>query len=412
MDMTVLDARNLSVTLNDVNILTDVSMHLEKGEFLGVIGPNGAGKSTFLKAIRGIVPTEEGEVTLLGQDINQMAEKEIARKLAFMQQSVQIGFGFTAEEVVTSARYPYLAWWENEGEEDKKIVEECMRFTGVYQMKDKVVNQLSGGERQRVLLAKVLAQETPIIFLDEPTASLDLVYQEEIFRYCRKLTESGKTIVMICHDLTMAARFCSRLMLIAKGKVQADGKPEDVLTAECLYHAFGIKSVVYRNPVSGNLDIYSYEKEENSNPHRLPAFICGSDVETGKIIRRLYELDVSMRLGIVSRNSVAAYCAEVFEIPFIVLEDVIDKEEVHNHVTGTVAFCYGTSGKKEWEQQFNQVKHADRVYFLFSEVKPYCTEEELEYLSVQRNKGNWISIPYEEAITREYEVNEQNDLRK
>lgn len=402
MSKTVLEAKNISVTLNDIHILHDISMHLEEGEFLGIIGPNGAGKSTLLKAIRGIVSATYKEITLLGRPLESMTEKEIARELAYMQQDVHIGFGFTAEEIVLSARYPYLAWWENESEADKQIVEKCMKFTGVYELRDKVVNQLSGGERQRVLLAKVLAQETPIIFLDEPTASLDLVYQEEIFRYCKKLTETGKTIVMICHDLTMAARFCSRLMLIAKGKVYADGNPEQVLTAENIRDTFGLQSIVYRNPVSGHLDIYSYEKETLPLERCKPALICGSSVELGKIIRELYALNVPMRMGAVPQDSVAAYCADVFGIPYISNEGTANEKTQRNCVEESVAFCYGLQSRDEWEQRQKELNHATRVYYSSAEVFPYCTQEEKNSLVSSEMKHKWIDMPLSMAVAHEY----------
>ncbi len=348
----ILRANNISVTLNDTRILENLDMTLTRGEFVGIIGPNGAGKSTFLKAVRGIVPKSSGEVWIGERQIGELTEKEIAKQLAFMQQDMQIGFGFTAEEVVLSARYPYLAWWENEGQEDRRIAEKCMHFTGVYHLRDKMISQLSGGERQRVLLAKILAQQTDIIFLDEPTASLDLVYQEEIFRYCRELTQSGKTIVMICHDLTMAARFCSRLLLIAKGQIVAEGKPADVLTAENIRKGFGLNALVYENPVSGELDIYTLEKNRENRP--LPqVYVEAAGPTFCALVRSLYG-KADIYAPVLSDDTLAAYCAEVFGVH---IGKYPPGEET------SYAFIYDTAGRIIEGSSWGQWHKFSKVYF-------------------------------------------------
>lgn len=381
----VLTAEHISVTLGGREIIHDISFHLQRGEFVGIIGPNGAGKSTLLKAIRGIYHAGAGEVTLLGKDLQQMKEKEIARELAYMQQDVQIGFGFTAEEIVLSARYPYLSWWENEGEEDRKIVEECMRFTGVYTLKDKAVQQLSGGERQRVLLAKVLAQQTPIIFLDEPTASLDLVYQEEIFRYCCRLTEAGKTVVMICHDLEMSARFCSRLVLIADGRIHADGKPTEVLTQENLQAAFGLQSVVYRNPLTDNLNIYSYEGNTTGAPFAAAA-VCGDGAAAMRILRALHNSGIPVLLGGAAPDSLVAYGAEAFGVT--------------RQQSGTdlaAAFCYGIHSRSAWAAAYPVLARAQRVYFSRAETEDYWSATEAALIQEKLAAGSWQDCSAEQA---------------
>ncbi len=398
MGREILQATDISVTLNDTAIIHKASLRLQEGEFVGVIGPNGAGKSTLLKAIRGIVSRIGGDVVLQGKPLEQYAEKEIARELAFMQQDMHVGFGFTAEEVVLTSRYPYLAWWENEKKDDYRIVEECMRFTGVYHLRDKIVNQLSGGERQRVLLAKVLAQETPIIFLDEPTASLDLVYQEEIFRYCRSLTERGKTIVMICHDLTMAARYCSRLVLLAQGAICADGKPEEVMTAENLVNTFGLHSIVYRNPISGYLDLYTYEKRGAVQDTQavVGAVVCGEGEEAAQLLRTLYVRGVPFEVAPAAKNSVAAYRASVFGVPVRSAENCLASEDVGRP---TVLFGYGIQCEAEWQWFLRMSKQAVRVY-CDAETAERFVHAEADKSVIQQEK--WHVLSSEEALQREY----------
>ncbi len=398
MSLEILQATGVSVVLNNNRIIKDATLRLEKGEFVGILGPNGAGKSTFLKAIRGIVPRVSGEVVLQGKKLEAYTEKEIARELAFMQQDMHVGFGFTAEEVVLTSRYPYLAWWENETKDDYRIVEECMRFAGVYDLRDKIVNQLSGGERQRVLLAKVLAQETPIIFLDEPTASLDLVYQEEIFRYCRSLTESGKTIVMICHDLAMAARFCSRLLILAQGEIRAEGKPEDVLTAQNLANTFGLHSVVYRNPISGYLDLYTYEQSVLTTQGQdiSIALVCGDGDESAELLRRLYCMGVPLEVCPPRQGSVAAYRASVFGVASWDENGTLNKEEKKKLFT---LFGYGIEDKAQWEWFVQMATQAKEVYCSPETVARFVlTNEDKE----QYHTDRWQLVSARMALQKAY----------
>lgn len=317
MTQDVITLQNSSIVLGDKKILNHISCSIGAGEFVGIIGPNGAGKSTLLLGLRGFLPLAAGEVQLLGRPIAELENKELARQVAYMQQEVNVGFGYTALEVVLTGRYPYLKWWQHERAEDKKIAYKYMEFTGVNSLADKPVHSMSGGEKQRVLLAKVLAQETPIIFLDEPTASLDLVYQEEIFRYCQLISKEGKTVLIVAHDLKLAAKFCSRLLLLADGKVVADGSPAKVITKENLQTAYGLHAAVFMNQVTGNLDIHTYASAlHNHNKDTTVHIICGGG-SGGRIIRLLYELGFRLTIGVVQPNDVDAHVAEAFHIPCV-----------------------------------------------------------------------------------------------
>ncbi|WP_110953454.1 ABC transporter ATP-binding protein [Anaerosinus massiliensis] len=309
----VLAAEHVSVTIGQQQILDDLNLQAREGEFIGIIGPNGAGKSTFLKALRGLNKNISGSVKIFGKEMAQFDDKEIARKIAYMQQDVNLDFGFSVLKVVLAGRYPYLSWWQNEGKSDYEIARNYMRFTGVEDLAAKKVNQLSGGECQRVLLAKVLAQETPLLYLDEPTASLDLAYQEEIFRYCQKLCKEGKTILIVVHDIRLAAKFCSRLVLLADGKIIEDGRPEKVITKENLKQAFQLDAVVYKNPITGILDIHTLG-------NRLPLIqqkkvhIIGGNGSSGEMIRALYKWGFDISIGILEKNDIDAAVAEAFAV--------------------------------------------------------------------------------------------------
>ena len=317
MTQEVIAVRDSSIRIGDKNILEHINCTIGAGEFVGIIGPNGAGKSTLLSGLRGFLPLFGGEVQLLGRSITALSDKELARQVAYMQQEVNVGFGYTALEVVLTGRYPYLKWWQHERTKDKEIAQKYMEFTGVTSLAHKPVHSMSGGERQRVLLAKVLAQETPLIFLDEPTASLDLVYQEEIFRYCQLICEQGKTVLIVAHDLKLAAKFCSRLLLLSEGGIIADGAPRSVITKENLYNAYGLHAAVFMNKVTGNLDIHTYTSSfYDCSRDTAVHLVCGGG-SGGRMIRLLYEHGYHLTIGVVQPNDVDAHVAEAFHIPCI-----------------------------------------------------------------------------------------------
>jgi iron complex transport system ATP-binding protein len=301
----------VSVRLGGKPILQDISFTAERGEFIGIIGPNGAGKSTLLRSLRGLCPVSSGQIHLFGRPIRQMNDKQMARSAAYMQQEVNAGFGFTALEVVLAGRYPYLQWWQNESEADYRIAKKYMAFTGVEELADRPVQQVSGGERQRILLAKVLAQETPFIFLDEPTASLDLTYQEEIFRYCQVISKQGKTVLLIAHDIKLAAKFCSRLILLAGGGMIADGPPREVITVENLSKAYGLNAAVFINTVTGSLDIHTYEAGAERAQWQT-VHVIGGGGSAGGILRLLHEKSYRLTSGVLQQGDTDADVAAAF----------------------------------------------------------------------------------------------------
>lgn len=257
-------------------ILENVSFSVGEGEIVGLIGPNGAGKSTLLKTLHGILPMLSGSAALMGDDINTLDAKEFARRAAYLQQRVEMTFDYTARDIVLAGRYPYLSWWSQEREHDLAIAEACMAYTGVSELADNPLHAMSGGQRQRVLLAKVLAQQTPVLFLDEPATGLDIIYQEEIFRFCRELSAAGKTVLLVAHELSLAARFCSRLLLIGRGTLLADGVPKDVLTDGLLSQAYGAPVRVVENPLTRHAEVYTEPPPIGEREKHLLNVILGS----------------------------------------------------------------------------------------------------------------------------------------
>lgn len=263
MTSNVLEVKNLSAGYEKKTIISNVNFTVGVGEIVGIIGANGAGKSTLLKTIRGILPRLSGSVSIFGKDTTEMTEKEYAQEVAYLQQQLEISFDYSCRELVLTGRYPYLKWWESESTDDEKVADYCMEYTGVSELADRPVTQLSGGQKQRVLLAKVLAQKTPILFLDEPTTGLDIVYQEEIFKFCQALSAAGKTIIMVVHELNLAAKYCSRIILLGDGGILADSVSGRVFTNENLTEAYHMPVKVNRNEITGGIDITVVPTEED-----------------------------------------------------------------------------------------------------------------------------------------------------
>ena len=276
MTETIIELRDLSIGYGNKKVLQNINAKINKGEIVGIIGCNGAGKSTLLKTIRGLLPKQSGEILYFGRKVESFSEKELAREVAYLQQNVEVGFGYTGKDIVLAGRYPYMKWWKGESISDEELALKCMEYTGTKELAERPVNEVSGGQKQRILLAKVLAQQTPILFLDEPTTGLDMVYQEEIFRFSKALAEMGKTILMVVHELNLAAKYCSRIILLGEGTVIADGRPDNVFTEKILSKAYNAPVRVIRSHNTNEI-IEISTKEDNGRCQRdkeLLELIC------------------------------------------------------------------------------------------------------------------------------------------
>ncbi len=276
MSDTVIEIKNLSIGYENKVVISDVNAAIKQGEIVGIIGCNGAGKSTFLKTIRGLLPKKSGEVLYFGKPLEEYDDKELACRVAYLQQHVEVGFGYTGRDIVLAGRYPYMKWWEKESGEDEMLALDCMAYTGTLDLADRPVTEVSGGQKQRILLAKVLAQQTPILFLDEPTTGLDMVYQEEIFRFAKELAQMGKTVLMVVHELNFAAKYCTRILLLGEGRVLADAPPAEAFTEELLSRAYKADISVIKNPISESLEISTKPKKDDlDKAEALLKSICG-----------------------------------------------------------------------------------------------------------------------------------------
>ena len=250
----ILEVKNISYSVGENKILKDINFKCQSGEIIGIIGPNGSGKTTLLKTINRINPITNGDILLNGKSIKEYDEKELARDISFMNQNTNIEFDFPCIDIVVLGRYPYLERFQEYSKKDIELAEKYMKLTNTYKFRDKSILQLSGGERQRVLFAKILTQESQVILLDEPIASLDMRYEEDLLKEVSKEKDKGKIIILVIHNLRTAIKYCSRLVLLSNGNIIKDGAVKEVITEENLNNVFGIKTKVYYNEISKSLD--------------------------------------------------------------------------------------------------------------------------------------------------------------
>ncbi|WP_435132886.1 heme ABC transporter ATP-binding protein [Actinacidiphila sp. bgisy144] len=253
-------AREVRVSLGGREVLAGVSLDVRAGEVLALVGPNGAGKSTLLAALAGDLPAGDGEVRVGGAPVASWTAAQLALRRAVLPQSAPLAFPFTVEEVVRMGRAPWA------GRDDGSAVAAAMAATEVRALAARPCPALSGGERARVGLARVLAQQAPLVLLDEPTAALDLRHQELVLRVCRGQAAAGRAVVVVLHDLGLAAAHADRVAVLAGGLIAADGFPADVLTAPLLTRVYRHPVEVLPHPRTGRPLIHPHRTTEPGAP--------------------------------------------------------------------------------------------------------------------------------------------------
>jgi iron complex transport system ATP-binding protein len=249
----MMKAENLSVHRDGKCVLADIDLTLNPGEMLGVLGPNGAGKSTLLGALCGELKTTQGQLWLDGQPLAHWSGEQRARRLAVLPQSSTLSFAFKVQEVVAMGRLPH----DSGQQRDAQIIQASLEAADALHLHDRSYLALSGGERQRVHLARVLAQLWPgedgqTLLLDEPTSMLDPLHQHTTLQAVREFANRGGAVMVILHDLNLAARYCDRLVLLESGRAFAQGTPDAVLTPDALKAVFGLEVLVQRHPERGH----------------------------------------------------------------------------------------------------------------------------------------------------------------
>jgi iron complex transport system ATP-binding protein len=239
-----LEARAITVVIGAKTILDQASLSVGGGEIVGLIGPNGAGKSTLVRVLANLIQPQAGTVRCDDRELASFNAKQLARNIAYLAQGTTARWPMSVAQLVALGRLPYRIAGRGLGDDDRAAVERAMTITDITEFRDRTLGTLSGGERMRVMLARALAVEAPILLADEPIAALDPFHQLQIMDVLRDTARSGTAVIAILHELTLAARFCDRIVLLAGGRVQGDGVPDAIMTSENLAVAYRVDSVI------------------------------------------------------------------------------------------------------------------------------------------------------------------------
>lgn len=246
-------ASSVTVGYGQRTIIRDLSATFPAGKITTIVGPNGCGKSTLLRAMSGLLNLDTGTVSVDGQNISDMKRKDVARILGMLPQSPVAPEGLLVSDLVARGRHPHQAWFRQWSSTDEDAVFEALKQTGSADLASRTLDELSGGQRQRIWISMVLAQNTDILFLDEPTTYLDLATSVDILELVDSLRqELGRTVVMVLHDLNLAVRYSDYLVVMKDGQVIASGTPAEVITAELLQEAFDLRARVIEDPETGD----------------------------------------------------------------------------------------------------------------------------------------------------------------
>jgi len=298
--------RDLAVSYGDVTVVEGVDLTLEAGSLVGLVGPNGAGKTTVLQAIQGITQRDAGSIRLAGDALETLSARAVGRRVASVPQETGLSFAFTVRAVVEMGRTPHRGRFEGPSASDVDAVESALARTGTAVFADRPITELSGGERSRVLMARALAQETPALLLDEPTASLDVNHAAETMDLLRRLVDGGRAAVAAIHDLEMAARYCDRVVVLANGRVRAAGAPDAVLDADAVHEAFDAEAFVGRALAADGRTVTAYPSTDVT-AHRV--HVAGVGPETARVVARLGAAGHDLSVGVVPAGDAAALAA-------------------------------------------------------------------------------------------------------
>ncbi|EMA28716.1 ATP-binding cassette domain-containing protein [Haloarcula japonica] len=299
----MLDVSGLAVSFGDQSVVSGVDFSVDRGSLVGLVGPNGAGKTTVLRAVKGTLDPAAGTVYVDGEPIRNESAKAVSRLVASTPQGTNLSFDFSVKQTVEMGRTPHLGRFDRMGEADRRAVERAMERASVARFADRPFTSLSGGERQRVLLARALAQETPILLLDEPTASLDINHAVRTLELVRALVGDGKTAVAAIHDLNLAARYCDELVLLAGGGVRAAGRPVDVLTSDTLRDAFNAETLVTTQPGT-DAPLVTPLPERDSVDRRV--HVVGTGKPAAAAVSTLVGAGCRVSVGVVPSGDTAA----------------------------------------------------------------------------------------------------------
>ncbi len=261
--MEILKVKNFYAGYENGFVVKNISFEIRRGEMVCILGRNGSGKSTLIKGIQKLIPNVKGDVFVFGEKIIDLNSRKIAQKISYVPQLSDFIFQFTVRELVEMARYVYQGKIAHFSQRDWKEIEEAMKLTEVNSFQKRKIAQLSGGERKRVLIARALAQDTPLIFLDEPSAHLDLNYQIEIYELLHRLQkEKRKTILCAEHNINLVIPYCDRIIFLKDGEIFEQGKPSEIINQENIEEVYNVRIKVRKNPDTDLPEVSLFKKQE------------------------------------------------------------------------------------------------------------------------------------------------------
>ncbi|MCM2477585.1 ABC transporter ATP-binding protein [Rhizobium sp. CG5] len=248
-----LSAHKISIGFGGTRVIADLSIEVPAGRFTAIVGANGSGKSTLLKMLSRVIRPERGEVLLDGRSIHTLPSRDVAKRLGLLPQSSMAPEGILVEDLVWRGRFPHQRFLRECSAEDAAAVQQALALTGISDLSGRRVDELSGGQRQRVWIAVVLAQETPLLLLDEPTTFLDIAHQVEVMELLSRLVRrEGRTVIAVLHDLNQACRYADRVVALKGGTVFAEGPPLQIMSVALVEQVFGLSAVIIEDPVTGS----------------------------------------------------------------------------------------------------------------------------------------------------------------
>ncbi|MHB1256609.1 MAG: heme ABC transporter ATP-binding protein [Dethiobacteraceae bacterium] len=315
-----IDVQNLAFTYADHQVLMGVSFSVESGTFFGIIGPNGSGKTTLLKLLSRVLRPGSGRVKLGESALESYSQNELAKVMAVVVQDTNAGYLFSVEEIVMMGRTPYLGRFQAESLQDYAIVRQALELTGCLELRQRKVAELSGGERQRVMIARALAQQPKVLLLDEPTAHLDIGYQQEILDLVKRLClTDGLTVIAVLHDLNLAAYYCNELVLLEQGLIAAAGSPAHVLTTENIARVYKTTIHVSPHPLLGTPMVALLPGNRASAPktkrHRVHLLAGGGSA--GELMRDLREAGYTLTVGVLNVGDSDWEAARSLDLPLV-----------------------------------------------------------------------------------------------
>ena len=318
MDMVLLSVDGVECRYGSVKILEDVSFTVNEGDLVGIVGPNGSGKTTLLKSISRTLKPYTGTILLDKTDVYNIKSMDLAKQMAIVPQESNIGFSFTALDIVLMGRNPHMKRFQMESESDLTIVRKAMNRTNTWHLADRPINELSGGEKQRVVIARALAQEPKVLLLDEPLTHLDMINQLEIMDLVKELCVKERLIVLaVIHDLNLAARYCSSILLLKGARIFAAGPVENVLTSENIKAVFHVDAIVKKSLVTNSLFVIPLTPQKSSTPRNCAIHLIAGAGTGTVVMKALVDEGYEVTAGVLNMLDTDYETAELLKIPTV-----------------------------------------------------------------------------------------------